>query len=133
MAASATPSPLVAAGRGLQVLEEPAPSAPDPKGPFRPESNHLRFLDRCRSGQSESDAHRRFYRPECCRYTMPRQSSEPENTESSRSQYAGKPATGRFGFFVATRVMVPRARKPSLFQDVATARSKTISPPDSIR
>ena len=32
----------------------------------------------------------------------------PQNTESIRSQYAGKPATGRFGFFsvVATRVMV---------------------------
>src|SRR5712691_9269014 len=38
----ATPSPLVAAGRGPQVLEEPAHAAPDPQGPFRPESNHLR-------------------------------------------------------------------------------------------
>src|SRR5213593_887856 len=72
----------------------------------------------CESGQSESNAHRRIYSPECCRYTTPRQTSEPQNTESSRSQYAGKPAAGRFGFFVAMRVMVLDSREPGLFQCV---------------
>lgn len=43
-AASAAPSPLVAAERGPQVLSEPAPSAPDPEGPSRPESDHLLVL-----------------------------------------------------------------------------------------
>ena len=60
-------------------------------------------------------------------------SSEPENTESSRSQYAGKPATGRFGLgVVEIRVMVRRARKAGLFQRAAGVRSKTTSPPHSI-
>ena len=58
------------------------------------------------SGESESNAHREIYGLECCPYTMPRQSSEPQNTESIRFQYAGKPATGRFGFrVVAMRCM----------------------------
>ena len=59
-----------------------------------------------RSGQSESNAYREIYCLACCPYTMPRPASEPQNTESVRSQYAGKPATGRFGFLrVAMRVM----------------------------
>jgi hypothetical protein len=47
----------------------------------------------------------------------------PQNTESIRSQYAGKPATGRFGFFivVATRVMVVDSQNPDLYQRVAVA------------
>jgi len=44
-AATAGPSPLVAALRGPQVAQEPARAAPDPEGPLRPESNHLRFLE----------------------------------------------------------------------------------------
>jgi len=59
-----------------------------------------------RSGQGESNAHREVYGLACCPCTMPRPASEPQNTESVRSQYAGKPATGRFGFLrVAMRVM----------------------------
>src|SRR5206468_6759837 len=114
----------VAARRGLQVLEEPAHAAPDLEGPLRPESDHLRFLVSSQSGQSESNAHRRIYSPECCRYTTPRQMSEPQNTESSRSQYVGKPATGRFGLFVAMRVMVFDPRRPGLFQGVAPLRNR---------
>ena len=58
------------------------------------------------SGQGESNAHRKVYDLKCCPYTMPRPASEPQNTESVRSQYTGKPATGRFGFLrVAMRVM----------------------------
>src|SRR5438034_4489103 len=125
IAASATRSPLAAAGRGPHVLEEPAPPAPEPEGPFRPESDHLRFLDRHRSGQSESNAHRGVYGSGCCPYTMPRLSSEPENTESYRSQYAGKPATGRFGLrFVAIRVMVAPPTHRAIFQRVVPRRPR---------
>jgi len=42
-AALAAASPLFAAHRGFQVLQEPAHAAPDPKGPFLPESDHLLF------------------------------------------------------------------------------------------
>src|SRR3989454_7764270 len=42
-AAIAAASPLFAAHRGAQVLQKPAHAAPDPKGPFLPESNHLLF------------------------------------------------------------------------------------------
>src|SRR3989475_8533488 len=45
----------------------------------------------------------------------------PQNTESIRSQYAGKPATGRFGFVVA-RVMVPPSRRTLLYQRSGPAR-----------
>src|SRR5206468_10314358 len=42
-AALAAVSPLLAAHRGFQVLQEPAHAAPDPKGPFLPESVLLLF------------------------------------------------------------------------------------------
>src|SRR5207245_5186084 len=40
-AALAATSPLSAAERGLQVLQEPVHAAPDPEAPFLPESDHL--------------------------------------------------------------------------------------------
>src|SRR5436309_16022191 len=42
-AALAAAPPLFAAHRGFQVLQEPGHAAPDPKGPFLPESDHLLF------------------------------------------------------------------------------------------
>src|SRR3989442_5501433 len=59
-AALAAASPLFAAHRGLQVFQEPAHAAPDPKGPFLPESDHLLFASWParweRSRPSESNA-----------------------------------------------------------------------------
>src|SRR2546425_8268137 len=56
----AAASPLFAAHGGFQVLEEPAHAAPDPKGPFLPESDHLLFASWParweRSRPSESNA-----------------------------------------------------------------------------
>ena len=46
------------------------------------------------SGQSELNARREVYGLECYPYTMPRQAPEPQNSESSRSQYVEKPAMG---------------------------------------
>ncbi len=53
----------------------------------------------------------------------------PQNTESIRSQYAGKPATGRFGFVtvVAIRVMVTMPRNPDVYERVV-ARAETFKP-----
>src|SRR2546425_8734378 len=73
----AAASPLFAAHGGFQVLEEPAHAAPDPKGPFLPESDHLLFVSWPsrveRSGASESNAHLEVYGLGCCPYTMPSQ------------------------------------------------------------
>ena len=75
-AAMAAASPLFAAHRGFQVLQEPAHAAPDPKGPFLPESDHLLFVSwpsrRERSGPSESKTQLEVYVFGCCPYTMPR-------------------------------------------------------------
>ena len=75
-AALAAASPLFAAQCGFQVLQEPAHAAPDPKGPFLPESNHLLFVSwpsrRERSGPSESKTQLEVYVFGCCPYTMPR-------------------------------------------------------------
>ena len=57
-AALAAASPLFAAHRGFQVLQEPAHAAPDPKGPFLPESNHLRCLLRPRVESDRDKANR---------------------------------------------------------------------------
>ena len=113
-------SPLLSADDGSQVLQEPAHAAPDPQGPFLPESNHLRLAtlpsNRGRSGRSESNALLEVYGLGCNGYTMPRPSSKAQNTRA-RAQYAGKPATGRLGLvFVAIRVMLAGPRKLHVFQ-----------------
>src|SRR3989454_11662426 len=88
-AAMVAASPLFAAHRGFQVLQEPAHAAPDPKGPFLPESNHLLFPSCPRvgsnRGRSNSNAHLEVYGLECCPYTMPRQSSGRRTREPSLS------------------------------------------------
>src|SRR2546426_10196230 len=83
-------SPLFAAHRGFQVLQEPAHAAPDPKGPFLPESDHLLFVSWPsrveRSGASESNAHLEVYGLGCCPYTMPSQILRgPEHASPSLS------------------------------------------------
>ena len=104
-AASAAPLPLVAARGGPHVLEEPAQAAPDPEGPFRPESNHLRFLG-SQIGAERVERPPRVLRTRMLPLHHAPPNPRPQNTESLRSHY-GKPATGRFGFFAhAVRVMV---------------------------
>src|SRR2546421_3309229 len=94
-AALAAASPLFAAHRGFQVLQEPAHAAPDPKGPFLPESDHLLFVSWPsrveRSGANESNAHLEVYGLGCCPYTMPRQSSEAQNTRAFALNTPGSP------------------------------------------
>src|SRR2546427_10420064 len=114
-------SPLFAAHRGFQVLQEPAHAAPDPKGPFLPESDHLLFVSWPsrveRSGANESNAHLEVYGLGCCPYTMPRQIFRGAEHESLRSQYAGEPAMGCVGLlFVAMRVMVVETKDLHVFQ-----------------
>ena len=45
-----------------------------------------------------------------------KQTETAKHGERPRSQYAGKPATGRFGFFVALRVMVEVPSRVVVFQ-----------------
>src|SRR5437899_2657892 len=94
-AALAAASPLFAAHRGFQVLQEPAHAAPDPKGPFLPESDHLLFVSRPsrreRSGPSESKTHLEVYGLGCCLYIMPRRSSEAQNTRAFALNTPGSP------------------------------------------
>ncbi len=51
-------SPLFAAERSSQVLQEPAQAAAEPEGPFLPESNHLRCLLRPRVESDRDKANR---------------------------------------------------------------------------
>src|SRR2546426_3303687 len=94
-AALSATSPLFAAHRGFQVLQEPAHAAPDPKGPFLPESNHLLFPSCPRvgsnRGRANSNAHLEVYGLECCPYTMPRQSSNAQNTRAFAFNTPGSP------------------------------------------
>src|SRR5207245_11441373 len=92
----AAASPLFAAHGGFQVLEEPAHAAPDPKGPFLPESDHLLFASWParweRSRPSESNApHLEGYGPGCCPYTLPRHSSKAQNTRPFALTTLGTP------------------------------------------
>ena len=148
----AATSPLSAAERGLQVLQEPAHAAPDPEGPFLAESDHLLFESwpSCReqSGQSESNAHLEVYGLGCCPYTMPRQSSKAQNTRAFALNTLGGPpravsvcSSWRFGswsriptFRTYLKVAPPSFRSPAtvastnrppgvLVRDVVTERS----------
>src|SRR5712691_9651057 len=94
-AALSATSPPFAAHRGFQVLQEPARAAPDPKGPFLPESNHLLFPSCPRvwsnRGRANSNAHLEVYGLGCCPYTMPRQSSKAQNTRAFALNTLGSP------------------------------------------
>src|SRR2546427_10458142 len=88
-------SPLFAAHRGFQVLQEPAHAAPDPMGPFLPESDHLLFASWpsrwARSEPSESDAHLAVCGLGGGPYTMPRPPSEARNTRAFAPDTPGSP------------------------------------------
>jgi len=127
----AAASPLFAAHRGFQVLQEPAHAAPDPKGPSFPESDHLLFASWPsrweRSGPSESNAHLEVYGLGCCPYTLHHDPPifQGAEHESLRSLYAGEPATGCVGlFFVAMRVMVAE-RRISMYFNIATSAARS--------
>src|SRR2546425_7513059 len=92
----AAASPLFAAHGGFQVFQEPAHAAPDPKGLFLPESDHLLFASWPargeRSRRSESNAPPlEVYGLGCCPYPIPRQSSKAQNTRAFALNTLGSP------------------------------------------
>ena len=147
----AATSPLSAAERGLQVLQEPAHAAPDPRGPFLAESNHLRCFIRAHEGAIGAERIERpleVYGLGCSPYTMPRQSSKAQNTRAFALNTLGGPpravsvcSSWRFGswsriptFRTYLKVAPPSFRSPAtvastnrppgvLVRDVVTERS----------
>ena len=93
-AALAAASPLFAAHRGFQVLQEPAHAAPDPKGPFLPESDHLLFASwppRLERGNRANYRPPRGLRPRMLPLHHAPPSSEAQNTRAFALNTPGSP------------------------------------------
>src|SRR2546427_6712375 len=87
-------SPLFAAHRGFQVLQEPAHAAPDPKGPFLPESDHLLFASwppRLERGNRANYRPPRGLRPRMLPLHHAPPSSEAQNTRAFDLNTPGSP------------------------------------------